>query len=169
MANRNSNWPAAQQPDVEPGEMAVMVKKMDELRCMSRPVTDSEVEERVKWFFQWCVDNDVRPGVELLALSLGTTRQTLWNWQQEGGRKGDIITQAKQMLAALVECWGQSGKLNPATFCFLMKNHFSYRDSVEVEAVQRTEPKRTIEQIAAERAERSRLHEEVLEMPTADF
>lgn len=169
MANSKSNWPSAQQPDVKAGEISAMVKKLEALRGKSRPATDDEVEERVKWFFEWCAANDVRPGVELLALSLGTTRQTLWKWQQEGGQKGHIIMQAKQVIAALIENWGQTGKINPAAFCFLMKNHFSYRDSVEVEAVQKVEPTRTIEQIQRERAERLRLSGDKLEIPTADF
>ena len=77
MANRKSNWPTAQQPDMNPVEMSEAVALMNSIRDRTRPKTDEELEQRVGEFFQWCVDKDVRPGVELLALSLGTTRQTL--------------------------------------------------------------------------------------------
>ena len=74
MANRKSNWPTAQQPDMNPGEMSEAVALMNSIRDRTRPKTDEELEQRVGEFFQWCADSDVRPGVELLALSLGTTR-----------------------------------------------------------------------------------------------
>lgn len=168
MANSKSNWPAAQDPDVKPGEMSAMVALMNDIRELDRPKTDEEVKKRVSAFFQWCIDNDVRPGVELMALSLGTTRQTLWNWQKEGGKKGEIITQAKQMIAALTENWGQTGKINPAAFCFIMKNNFGYSDNVTVETIQKQETHRTIEEIEKERGQRF-IDTAPKELPTADF
>lgn len=168
MANSKSNWPVAQNPDVKPGEMSVMVKLINDIRELERPKTDGEVEQRISAFFQWCIDNDVRPGVELMALSLGTTRQTLWNWQKEGGRKGEIITQAKQMIAALTENWGQTGKINPAAFCFIMKNNFGYSDNVTVETIPKQEPHRTIEQIEQERGQRF-IDTAPKELPKGDF
>ena len=169
MANTKSNYPNAQPVNAEPGEISAIVEKMSYLRGLQRPQTDDEVEERVKYFFQWCVDNDVRPGVELLALSLGTTRQTLWNWQKEGGRKGEIITLAKQMLAALIENWGQTGKINPAALCFIMKNNFGYSDNVQVELSQQ-DNKARVQSVEEIQARYSALNDgKVLELPKADF
>lgn len=151
MSNSKSNYPNAQPVRAEPGEISSIVQKMTTLRVLKKPQTDEEIEERVKYFFQWCVDNDVRPGVELMALALGTTRQNLWNWQQAGGRKGEIITLAKQMLAALIENWGQTGKINPAALCFIMKNNFGYSDNVQVELSKSDNmPNRTADEIAAD-------------------
>lgn len=133
MANRKSNFPNAQQIDAKPGEIGIMVQRMEELRGLSRPDTDEAIEKRIKWFFEWCSANDVRPGVELLALALGTTRQNLWLWQQRGNRRGQLIAMAKQVLAALLEQWGETGKINPAALCFLMKNHFNYQDNVQLQ------------------------------------
>lgn len=86
MANSKSNWPAAQNPDVKPGEMSVMVKLINDIRELERPKTDGEVEQRISAFFQWCIDNDVRPGVELMALSLGNYTSDALELA-EGGRK----------------------------------------------------------------------------------
>ena len=170
MANNKSNFPNAQDVKAKPGEISAIVEKMTHLRGLKRPQTDEEVEERVKYFFQWCIDNDVRPGVELMALALGTTRQTLWNWQREGGRKGDIITLAKQVLAALIENWGQTGKINPAALCFLMKNNFGYSDNVQLEVSQsNNEPKQTIEEITARYATMHQTETGRLELPKAEF
>ena len=94
------------------------------------------VRERVKWFFEWCSERDIRPGVELLALSLGCTRQTLLNWQHEGSDRGHIIDAAKQVIAALTEQWGLTNSLNVAAFCFIMKNNYGYSDSVTIDTEQ---------------------------------
>ena len=139
MSNRRSNYPNAQQPDLKPGEMAALITNMEQLRALPVVREPNEVKERVRWFFQWCIDGEVRPGVELLALSLGCTRQTLLNWQHEGGVRGEVITAAKQAIAALTEQWGLTGKLNPAAFCFILKNHFNYVDSMVID----TSPNKT--------------------------
>lgn len=118
------------------------------------------VRERVKWFFEWCSERDIRPGVELLALSLGCTRQTLLNWQHEGSDRGHIIDAAKQVIAALTEQWGLTNSLNVAAFCFIMKNNYGYSDSVTIDTEQNkvNVPTRT----AAEIMER---HKTALDLP----
>lgn len=118
------------------------------------------VRERVKWFFEWCSERDIRPGVELLALSLGCTRQTLLNWQHEGSDRGHIIDAAKQVIAALTEQWGLTNSLNVAAFCFIMKNNYGYSDSVTIDMEQNkvNVPTRT----AAEIMER---HKTALDLP----
>lgn len=160
MANKKSNFPNAQQVAAEPGEIGAMVQRMEELRGLNRPDTDEAVEQRVKWFFEWCSTNDVRPGVELLALALGTTRQNLWLWQQRGDRRGQLITMAKQVLAALLEQWGETGKINPAALCFMMKNHFGYQDNVQIQIEPRNalEATKTPEEIEVEL---SRIEEDI--------
>ena len=167
---RKSNYPNNQPLEVEPGEISEVVGKMTELRELTKPLPDDEIEERDKYFFDWCVRTDTRPGVELLALSLQTTRQTLWNWQKEGGRRGEIITIAKQMLAALLENWGQTGKINPAALCFLMKNNFGYADNVQIDVnkINEQEKHQSIEEIAKRYAVESS-DKATLEPPKADF
>lgn len=154
MSNKRSNYPNAQVPNVEPGETALMVERMEELRGWT-PVRESEeVEQRVKDFFVWCIKNDLKPGVELLALSLGTSRQTLWNWQQEGSERGKIIDRAKQLIASILEQWGLNNSLNVAAFCFLMKNNFGYSDSVTIDTSSNkvNMPTQTAAEIAARHA-----------------
>ena len=75
----------------------------------------------------------MRPGVENMALACGCSRQNLWQYQRSGSEIGEIITQAKQTLAALMETWSLEGRLNPATSCFLFKNHFGYSDTQRLE------------------------------------
>lgn len=137
MANTKSNFPTAQQPDVSSEELSMLIERLNDQRKLSRVTTPEEVEQRVSEYFDACIQNSIRPGVEGMALALGVTRQTLLNWQSEGNQKGEIITRAKQMLAALLESWSMAGKINPITGIFLMKNHFGYADKTEVEVAPR--------------------------------
>ena len=135
--NPKSNFPNAQQPALKPEEMGGMVATMEELRELPKINTNDpdELESRVRYFFEWCTEKQLRPGVELMALCIGTSRQNLWKWEQAGGKKGEIVGRAKQVIAALLEQWSICGKINPATSCFLLKNHFGYKDQYDVSAV----------------------------------
>ena len=130
------NTPVAQQPDMEKGEMSKAISAELELVALPKiDTTDPEqVRERVDQYFKWCMNHDARPHVEQMALALKVTRQTLWNWRQTENERGRIIDNAVQVIASLTESWGINGKINPVTFIFLCKNHFSYRDAVEIEA-----------------------------------
>lgn len=136
--NPNSNFPNAQKPAVKPAEMSGTVAAIEELRELPKVNSNDpeELENRIQHFFAWCVEKQLRPGVELLALALGTTRQSLWNWEHEGGARGEIIGRAKQVLAALLEQWSLCGKLNPVTSCFLFKNHWNYKDQFSITTAQ---------------------------------
>lgn len=98
---------------------------------------DQEVQDRIIKYFEYCFDNDIKPGVEGMALALGVNRRTLWQWETEVSRVGsgrcDVIKKAKQILADYMENLSQNGKINPVTAIFLMKNHFNYADKTEVE------------------------------------
>lgn len=77
--NPKSNFPNAQQPALKPEEMGGMVAAMEELRELPKINTNDpdELESRVRYFFEWCTEKQLRPGVELLALCIGTSRQNL--------------------------------------------------------------------------------------------
>ena len=147
---RKGNLPTERQPEVQPGELSLMVSDFDELRRQTYPKSDEEVETRIQWFFDWCVRHDRRPGIELLALALSTTRQNLWLWEQRGDRKGRAITQAKQLILTCYEQWGSCGKINPVTQIFMMKNIGGYKDQTEIVAIpgQAMEARLTPEEIA---------------------
>lgn len=130
MSNKVSNFPNAQPVALKKGEMALAIK--DELELATWPKVDTSVPDQIKGriieYLEWCVSKDKRPHVEEMALALSTSRQTLWNWSNEGSKRGEIVKWAKQILSSMHEEWGISGKLNPATYIFLAKNHFQYKD-----------------------------------------
>lgn len=139
MSNKISNFPNAQPPALKKGEMAEAVRTELEIATWDRIDTSNpaEVERQTRRYLEWCIEKDRRPHIEELALALKVTRQTLWNWSREGNKRAEVILWAKQILSSLHEEWGISGKLNPATYIFLAKNHFQYKDdsTLHLEAI----------------------------------
>lgn len=127
------------QPQTDPGDNtkflthALMISKLPKIDT-SNP---AEVEKRLDEYFQLCAVNDMRPNVPSMALSLGIDRRTLWKWANgEGqGKNSDIrdtIKRAYSLLNILIEEYMQTGKINPVSGIFLMKNNFGYTDKQEV-------------------------------------
>lgn len=83
----------------------------------------------------------MKPSVEGLALALGTSRQVLWNWEQDSNSKaGQIISRAKLLINALLTDFTLNGKINFAYSIWLQKNHFGYSDTKTVELVPKSDP-----------------------------
>ena len=153
MSRGKRNYPTQIEPEVEEGELSQKISFMQMVADWKFTNDPEQVEARVKWFFNQCAIHDTRPTVALLAVALNTSRQVLWSWEQKGGRLGEIISQAKRILNALLEDWSVTGRVNPVSAVWLQKNHFSYRDNIVVEATRpetRFEAKMTPEEIAAE-------------------
>ena len=137
---RKLNYGNQVQPDIEPDQLSLMVTDMAELQGLKPVKTDDEVEDRLKFFFEWCSQKHIRPTVSLMCLCLGYSKQTLWNWQKKGGRRGELIDRAKQVLEALMEQWMTTGKINPVSGIFCLKAAFGWRDVMTIEAVPRRDP-----------------------------
>ena len=100
---------------------------------MSDPIA---VRDRCNKYFLYCAEQDSKPSVAGLAFALGISRKTLWAY--ENGSQGkntevrNVIKKAYVLLNALLEDYGQNGKINPVMAIFMMKNHFGYTDKQEV-------------------------------------
>lgn len=125
-----------------PGDNAAILKHSIEIAYKWPSInldSDDEVQERIIKYFQYCFDNDIKPGVEGMALAIGVNRRTLWDWETGNSRsvvssrRSDIIKKSKQILAEYLESLSQNGKINPVTAIFLLKNHFGYQDKQEFE------------------------------------
>lgn len=136
--------------DLAPGDNSVALKHAIEMAYIWEPIdlsSDEELQKRIVQYFEYCFENDIRPGVEGMALAIGVDRRTLWNWETErsgtlGNSRSDIIKKAKQILANYMEMLSQDGHIHPVTAIFLMKNHFGYADKSELEFA----PKQQLEQ-----------------------
>ena len=163
---RKSNFPNVQEVKTAPGEMGKMVSRalsISEIGKTGTPKTPDEWRERITQYFTYCINNDMRPGVENMALACGCSRQNLWQHQKSGAEVGQIIDRAKQTIAALMETWSLEGKLNPATSCFLLKNHFGYSDTHTFEV----EPQKPLERVMSVEELRASVPE-LLESDIAD-
>lgn len=100
-----------------------------------KKATAEQMKDRISLYFQYCIDNDIRPGVEAMALAIGTTRRSICAWANGTDRLElqDTILKAKQVIAAYLEAISLSGQINPATSIFLLKNWFDYKDNTTTE------------------------------------
>lgn len=126
-------------PHTEPGEMSAMIRDALAISSFGAVDTNSpqEVEQRIKAYFTYCIENDIRPSAEGMALSLNTTRTTLWKWREgresnkpEGVR--NAIKKGYSLLNYLLTQLMQDGHINPVSGIFLLKNNYQYFDKSEV-------------------------------------
>ncbi len=99
--------------------------------------SDEQVQERIYWYFNHCMEDDMKPTVQGLANSLGISRFTLHDWYSGKTRgvndnRTAIINQAYNLLQELWEDYMLNGKINPVSGIFIGKNHFGYTDKQEV-------------------------------------
>ena len=154
--NRNSPMIGNNGFDLTQGDNRKAISDM--LHVYSMPPididSDEAVEQRIFEYFQYCIEKDIRPGVEGMAMALGVNRRTLWDWET-GNRRGnsivraDIIKKAKQFIALYLENLAQNNKIYPATWIFMMKNHYGYKDQQDITITpnNQLQPNMTREQI----------------------
>ncbi len=127
------------QVQTEPGDNTKFLAHA--LQILKMPKIDTsdaaQVEKRLEEYFTLCATNDMRPNVPSMALSLGIDRRTLWKWANGDGKGKnseirDTIKRAYALLNILIEEYMQTGKINPVSGIFLMKNNFGYADKQEV-------------------------------------
>jgi hypothetical protein len=95
--------------------------------------SDEELCERLNWFFSECARTQQIPNIEKMSNALGYHNRTVLDW--ENGRlkgfspvTGEIIKQAKQILASIDAELAQEGKSQPVVYMFRAKNFYGMRD-----------------------------------------
>jgi hypothetical protein len=94
------------------------------------------VEERIMWYFNHCLEDDMKPTVSGMCNALGCDRRTFYEWGAGNNRKDthmDLIKRVRNKLEELYEGWMVDGKVNPVVGIFLGKNHFGYTDKQDIE------------------------------------
>lgn len=103
------------------------------------------VQGRLNDFFRLYAENDMKPTVAGMAMSLGMNRRTLWAITHDaplGGRGNystlpqnvtDTIKKAYFLLENLWETYMASGKINPMAGVFLGVNNYGYQDVKKVD------------------------------------
>lgn len=136
MARKADNQITRMDSDLSPTDVSSILGKVEAFRTLPKAITDDQVEERINYFFRWCAEHQARPGIELLALCLGYSRQTLFHWSRGVGcseRRKMLIQDARQALSAFLEVAGMEGKINPVTLIFWQKANYNYVESTVLE------------------------------------
>ena len=149
MQNHKNNLPTKKLSELESATVQGIVTNVKQLYDKGKPETDEEVAQRIDEFFGLCERTSLRPGIETMCMSLHISRQTLLNWSRGDGcsrERKELVNGARAFIHAFLEQASLSGKLNPATSIFLLKNWCGYRDTVIYQA-------QTNELLPSERAE----------------
>ena len=124
----------------EPSEMSLKMAKLKVIYDWPKVDINSndEIQERISYYFDYCIAAQLRPTVEGLAMAIGIDRRTLWGWET-GERRAtvdsttaNIIKKAKDYIAFLMSDSAIDGKINPITWIFYAKNYFGMRDTQDL-------------------------------------
>ena len=120
----------------EPGDNSKYIRHA--LATLNMPPIDiadpAQVEERINWYFEHCVDSDMKPTVKGFCNAIGVHRDTIHTWRTGEFRSGThqaIICKAYDLLEEMWENYMLNGKINPVSGIFLGKNNFGYADKQE--------------------------------------
>lgn len=124
-------------PPVDPSDVSRYVRlAMTSWDLPPIDISDpKQVEDRIRLYFDHCVENGRKPQIVGMANWLGIDRSTLNSWKRgeyRGATHSPIIQAA---INAIEEMWidfMQNGKVNPAAGIFLAKNFFQYADTQQV-------------------------------------
>lgn len=123
--------------NLQPGDRGRYLRHA--LASWNLPVIDisdeKQVEERIIWYFNHCVEDDIKPTVSGMCNALGIDRRTFYTWQVGEYRENThspLIKKARAILEEMWEEWMVDGKINPVVGIFLGKNHFGYADKQDI-------------------------------------
>lgn len=126
-------------PHYEQGDMARMIR--DSLSLASMGPVDMydppQVEARVDQYLLYCLDHDMKPTVESMALAFNTNRTQIWKWKEgvESNlpeRSRNAIKKGYSIMNQLLSQTMADGKINPVAAIFLLKNNHNYKDQTDV-------------------------------------
>jgi hypothetical protein len=133
---KKSNLPNLVEPNTDPGDNSKYIRHA--LATLNLPPIDiadpAQVENRISWYFEHCVSNDMKPTVKGFCNALGVHRDTIHAWRTGEYRAGThqaIILKAYNLLEEMWENYMLNGKINPVSGIFLGKNNFGYVDKQE--------------------------------------
>ena len=123
--------------NTEPGDNARYLRyAMASLDLPPIDISDpKQVEQRIKDYFQYCIDNDRKPNIKGLGNWIGVDETTVSSWRRGEYRAETHSPLIKKAVDILQEMWwdyGQNGKTNPASWIFIGKNAFGMKDVQDV-------------------------------------
>jgi DNA-binding XRE family transcriptional regulator len=126
-------------PHTEPGEMSKMIRQAMVISHWPPIDTDDaeQVAERIDQYHLFCCEQDMKPDMPGMALSLGVSRKTLWAWENgvESNKPlavRNVLKRARALNELLMSSMMTEGKINPVVGIFLLKNSHGYKDQQDV-------------------------------------
>ena len=119
----------------EPGDVSRIIQQSFQYFNRKPPKDNEELAERINDYFRECAEQDRIPTVENMALALGVTRGTLWDWENRrlaNTERADIIKKAKEIMADIDAGLVQEGKIPQVTYIFRAKNFYGMKDQQDV-------------------------------------
>lgn len=107
------------------------------------PKNDEECAERLNDYFRQCNTEGQLPTIEDMALALGTTRTSLWEWENGQHCSKDrsyMIKNAKQIIAGIDAKLAAEGKIPQVVYIFRAKNFYGMKDQQDVIVTPNTDP-----------------------------
>lgn len=155
----------------EPGDVSRIVRQNFQYFGRKPPKDNEELVERINEYFRDCAEQDRIPTIENMALALGVTRATIWDWENRytaNHERSDIIKNAKEIMAGIDAALVQEGKIPQVTYIFRAKNFYGMKDQQDVVLTPNTSP--LGEQKDAESIQKKYLEETygVPELPPVD-
>lgn len=112
---------------------------------------EPDAVNRMELYLDDCIAQGRRPTWESLALTLGTTRSSLWDWEtgrSRGPLSSDFVKKMKEMMASIDATLVVENALNPVTYIFRSKNYYGMKDEQEMILTPRTEERKAKELMA---------------------
>lgn len=135
--NKRPDLAKKQGINISPGDMGQYMNNA--LEIFNLPPIDTNdaraVAARLGEYFTIVGRNGMKPSVAGMAMALGISRITLWEWvttERKGTEVTNTIKRGYQLLNQMIEDYMQNGQINPVAGIFLMKNNFNYRDQQEM-------------------------------------
>lgn len=140
--NHNSVAMSISEKDPEKAKLkADLFNKLYQLqskRGIAKFNSTEEMQMLIESYFADCAEIGIRPTIRGLASALGTTYNTLNDWEN-GSRDGQlgsscsvVVKKAKQFIAEYDELMAMEGLDNPILFMFRAKNYYGMSDKQEI-------------------------------------
>lgn len=102
----------------------------------------NQVAERVRFYLDSCIKDDMRPTVAGVCLFIGIDVGTFWSWGSGRTQTKDHVAlykRIKALMNSIIEQQMAHGKLNPVSAIFLLKCHFGYQETNKIEVTTKKE------------------------------
>lgn len=123
----------------EPGEISYQMAKILPMLSWEKPLTAEAKIARVREYFEYCFNNDVRPSIPGLSFAEGISvsqfNEIAFRQTKDDRAVADEYLKSRMFINILLEQFTETSKINPVVGIFLLKNHFGYKDVQEHKVV----------------------------------